>query len=164
MTRGGKRAHEVTVVRTGPDLVRLQPGEADPELRRGRRYLVAYIGVMGPQDGVDIVVRAADIVVDRPANGAALACPLPVSGRAVVFEGTVNVRIDAYRPDGARVTAGEGVVTGSGTPPAAPYSGQISCSPPSGVEPSGIVMFREIDAAGDGSTALLATVVPVRLP
>ena len=65
MTRGGKRADEVTVVRTGPDLRRLQPGEPDPELRRGHRFLVAYIGVMGPQDGVDIVVRAADIVVSK---------------------------------------------------------------------------------------------------
>jgi glycosyltransferase involved in cell wall biosynthesis len=65
MTRGGKRADEVTVVRTGPDLRRLQPGEPEPELRRGRRFLVAYIGVMGPQDGVDIVVRAADIVVHK---------------------------------------------------------------------------------------------------
>ena len=65
MTRSGKRADDVTVVRTGPDLRRLRPGEADPELRRGRRFLVAYIGVMGPQDGVDIVVRAADIVVNQ---------------------------------------------------------------------------------------------------
>ena len=65
MTRGGKRADEVTVVRTGPDLRRLRPGKADPELGRGRRFLVAYIGVMGPQDGVDIVVRAADIVVNK---------------------------------------------------------------------------------------------------
>jgi glycosyltransferase involved in cell wall biosynthesis len=65
MTRGGKRADEVTVVRTGPDLRRLRPSEPDPELRRGHRYLVAYIGVMGPQDGVDIVVRAADIVVSK---------------------------------------------------------------------------------------------------
>jgi glycosyltransferase involved in cell wall biosynthesis len=65
MTRGGKRADDVTVVRTGPDLRRLQPGAADPELRRGRRFLAAYIGVMGPQDGVDIVVRAADIVVNQ---------------------------------------------------------------------------------------------------
>ena len=65
MTRGGKRADEVTVVRTGPDLRRLKPGEADPELRRDRRFLVAYIGVMGPQDGVDIVVRAAGIVVNK---------------------------------------------------------------------------------------------------
>jgi glycosyltransferase involved in cell wall biosynthesis len=65
VTRGGKRADEVTVVRTGPDLRRLRPGEPDPELRRGHRYLVVYIGVMGPQDGVDIVVRAADIVVSK---------------------------------------------------------------------------------------------------
>ena len=65
MTRGGKRADEVTVVRTGPDPLRLKPGEADPELRRGHRFLVAYIGVMGPQDGVDIVVRVADIVVNK---------------------------------------------------------------------------------------------------
>src|SRR6476659_7234811 len=65
MTRGGKRADEVTVVRTGPDLRRLRPGEPEPELRRDHRYLVAYIGVMGPQDGVDIVVRAADIVVHK---------------------------------------------------------------------------------------------------
>ena len=65
MTRGGKRPEDVTVVRTGPDLRRLQSGEPDAELRRGRRFMVAYIGVMGPQDGVDIVVRAADIVVNQ---------------------------------------------------------------------------------------------------
>jgi glycosyltransferase involved in cell wall biosynthesis len=63
--RSGKRADDVTVVRTGPDPQRLKPGEADPGLRRGRRFLAAYIGVMGPQDGVDIVVRAADIVVHQ---------------------------------------------------------------------------------------------------
>jgi glycosyltransferase involved in cell wall biosynthesis len=63
LTRGGKSAADVTVVRTGPDPERLRRGPADPEQRRGRRYLAAYIGVMGPQDGVDIVVRAADIVL-----------------------------------------------------------------------------------------------------
>ena len=65
MMRGGKSGADVTVVRTGPDPRRLKPGEADPELRRGHRFLAAYIGVMGPQDGVDIVVRAADIVVNK---------------------------------------------------------------------------------------------------
>jgi glycosyltransferase involved in cell wall biosynthesis len=63
VTRNGKPASDVTVVRTGPDPQRLRRGAAHPELRRGRRYLAAYIGVMGPQDGVDIVIRAADIVV-----------------------------------------------------------------------------------------------------
>jgi glycosyltransferase involved in cell wall biosynthesis len=63
ISRSGKSPRDVTVVRTGPDPERLKRGPADPELRRGRRFLVAYIGVMGPQDGVDIVVRAAGIVV-----------------------------------------------------------------------------------------------------
>ncbi len=61
--RSGKAPQDVTVVRTGPDPAKLTRGEADPALRRGRRFLAAYIGVMGPQDGVDIIVRAADIVV-----------------------------------------------------------------------------------------------------
>lgn len=61
--RSGKEPQDVTVVRTGPDPDKLKRGQEDPELRRGRRFLAAYIGVMGPQDGVDIVVRAADIVV-----------------------------------------------------------------------------------------------------
>lgn len=61
--RSGKAPEDVTVVRTGPDPERLYRGPQYPELRRGRRYLAAYIGVMGPQDGVDIVVRAADVVV-----------------------------------------------------------------------------------------------------
>ncbi len=63
VNRSGKSVTDVTVVRTGPDPGRLRRGPAYPELRRGRRYLAAYIGVMGPQDGVDNVVRAADIVV-----------------------------------------------------------------------------------------------------
>ncbi|MGH3405452.1 MAG: glycosyltransferase family 4 protein [Streptosporangiaceae bacterium] len=61
--RSGKAPADVTVVRTGPDPDRLRRGPADPDLRRGRKYLAAYIGVMGPQDGVDIVVLAADILV-----------------------------------------------------------------------------------------------------
>jgi glycosyltransferase involved in cell wall biosynthesis len=61
--RGGKAPGDVTVVRTGPDPDKLSRGPQHPELRRGRRFLAAYIGVMGPQDGVDIVVRAADILV-----------------------------------------------------------------------------------------------------
>jgi len=63
--RSGKSVNDVTIVRTGPDPERLRRGEPRPELRRGRRFLAAYIGVMGPQDGVDIAVRAADVVVHQ---------------------------------------------------------------------------------------------------
>jgi glycosyltransferase involved in cell wall biosynthesis len=63
ITRSGKASSDVTVVRTGPDPDRLSRGPEEPSLRRGRPFLAVYIGVMGPQDGVDIVVRAADIIV-----------------------------------------------------------------------------------------------------
>jgi glycosyltransferase involved in cell wall biosynthesis len=63
MRRGGKAPAEVTVVRTGPDQERLCRKAEVPALRRGRQHLVAYIGVMGPQDGVDLAVRAAAHVV-----------------------------------------------------------------------------------------------------
>jgi glycosyltransferase involved in cell wall biosynthesis len=63
--RSGKAAADVTVVRTGPDPERLRRGPDHPGLRRGRRFLAAYIGVMGPQDGVDIVLRAADVVIHK---------------------------------------------------------------------------------------------------
>ena len=63
--RSGKLPGDVTVVRSGPEPDRLRRGPADPALRRGRAFLVAYLGVMGPQDGVDIVVRAAEVVVHK---------------------------------------------------------------------------------------------------
>lgn len=63
--RGHRDPTDVTVVRTGPDLARLRPVPANPALRGGREHLVAYLGVMGPQDGVDVVIEAADLVVNR---------------------------------------------------------------------------------------------------
>lgn len=63
MKRGGKDRSNVTVVRTGPDPERLKRTAEVPALRRGREHLVAYIGVMGPQDGVDLAVRAAAHIV-----------------------------------------------------------------------------------------------------
>lgn len=63
LRRGHKRKSDVTVVRTGPDPDRLCRVEPDPSLRRGHRYLLAYLGVMGPQDGVDIALRAMRHIV-----------------------------------------------------------------------------------------------------
>ena len=64
-SRGGKPVEHVRVVRTGPDPERLRRHEPVPHLRRGRRHLVAYLGVMGPQDGVDLALGAADVVVNH---------------------------------------------------------------------------------------------------
>ncbi len=64
MTRGRVPGHRVVVVRSGPSRERFAAGRApDPALRRGRTFLVAYLGVMAPQDGVDHLLRAARHVV-----------------------------------------------------------------------------------------------------
>ncbi|MGH4014549.1 MAG: glycosyltransferase family 4 protein [Pseudonocardiaceae bacterium] len=63
LDRGGKRPGEVTVVRTGPDPNRMRRGEHDETLRRGYEHLLVYLGVMGPQDGVDLALRAMEHIV-----------------------------------------------------------------------------------------------------
>jgi glycosyltransferase involved in cell wall biosynthesis len=61
--RGGKRRQEVYVVRHGPDLRTLKPVAVKRDYRRGRRHLVLYVGVMGSQDGVDLLIQAAHHIV-----------------------------------------------------------------------------------------------------
>jgi glycosyltransferase involved in cell wall biosynthesis len=63
MRRGGKAPEDVSVVRTGPDPEVMKPAAPVPSERRGRDHLVAYLGVMGPQDGVDVALAAADHLV-----------------------------------------------------------------------------------------------------
>jgi glycosyltransferase involved in cell wall biosynthesis len=60
--RGHLADDEVTVVRNGPIADRFVRGEPDDALRRRRRYLCCYLGIMGPQDGVDLIVRVAQAV------------------------------------------------------------------------------------------------------
>src|SRR6185369_642787 len=60
--RGRLGADEVTIVRNGPIADRFVRGEPDDTLRRGRRYLCCYLGIMGPQDGVDLIVLIAEEV------------------------------------------------------------------------------------------------------
>ena len=57
--RGGVDPDRVTVVRSSPDPGRIFPADPDPQLKDGRRFLVSYLGTMGPQDGVDLFVEAA---------------------------------------------------------------------------------------------------------
>lgn len=58
ITRGKVPADRVVVVRSAPDLECFVPCDPDESLRGGKRYLLAYLGVMGPQDGVDYALRA----------------------------------------------------------------------------------------------------------
>jgi glycosyltransferase involved in cell wall biosynthesis len=63
--RGGVVPDRVHVVRSSPDPGRIFPVDPDPALKHGRPYLVSYLGTMGPQDGVDLFVDAARLVLTR---------------------------------------------------------------------------------------------------
>jgi len=63
--RGDVPREHTTVVRSGPDTSVMRPSEPDRALKAGARHLVVYLGIMGPQDGVDGVLRVADQVLRR---------------------------------------------------------------------------------------------------
>lgn len=63
--RGRMQPENVFVVRSGPDLRRLRILPPDERRKNGRRYLVGYVGVMGRQEGIDILLRAVDHIVHR---------------------------------------------------------------------------------------------------
>jgi glycosyltransferase involved in cell wall biosynthesis len=56
--RGGLAPEDVFVIRSGPDLGRFEVHEPDPAWKKGKRFLLAYLGEMCKQDGVDHLVRA----------------------------------------------------------------------------------------------------------
>lgn len=65
LERGDVPAGRSAIVRSGPDTAVMRPIPASPDLRRGREHLVVYLGIMGPQDGVDGVLHAAQRIVHR---------------------------------------------------------------------------------------------------
>lgn len=61
--RGGMAPERVTVVRSGPSLERMSIRPPDERLKHGRRHLVGYVGVMGKQEGIDLLLHAAHHLV-----------------------------------------------------------------------------------------------------
>ena len=56
--RGGIPSADVTVIGNGPRLDRTAKRPPRPELKRGREHLACWHGLMGPQDHVDLGLRA----------------------------------------------------------------------------------------------------------
>ena len=63
--RGGMHPDKVTVVRSGPKLDRLKIIEPVLALKKGRKHLVGYVGVMGKQEGIDYLLRALQYIVEH---------------------------------------------------------------------------------------------------
>ncbi len=65
--RGGISPDRVFIVRSCPDLKNIRPQPPDPALKEGKAYLVVYVGVMGPQDGLDLLLESVEYIL-RSAN------------------------------------------------------------------------------------------------
>jgi glycosyltransferase involved in cell wall biosynthesis len=63
--RGGMDPEKVFVVRSGPDLSRLKRVEPVPGWKRGKPYMVGYVGVMGDQEGIDLLIDSVEHLVRR---------------------------------------------------------------------------------------------------
>jgi glycosyltransferase involved in cell wall biosynthesis len=56
--RGKMKPDRVFVVRSGPNLARVRELPPDDTFRNGRSHLVAYVGVIGEQEGIDLLLEA----------------------------------------------------------------------------------------------------------
>ena len=63
VARGGMPSERVFVVRSGPSLERLKIVPADEKLKKGRKHLVGYVGVMGRQEGIDLLLHSIQFIV-----------------------------------------------------------------------------------------------------
>lgn len=65
VTRGRKRPEHVFVVRNCPDLTTLRRAPVQPEIKLGKPLLVVYVGFMGQQDGLDLLLESIEHIVKR---------------------------------------------------------------------------------------------------
>jgi glycosyltransferase involved in cell wall biosynthesis len=63
LQRGGMDADKVFVVRSGPSLERLKIVPPQEPLKQGRKHLVGYVGVMGKQEGIDLLLQSVKFIV-----------------------------------------------------------------------------------------------------
>lgn len=63
ITRGGMSPDKVHIVRSGPNLDRVREVPPDPKWRNGRRFVVGYVGVIGKQEGLDLLLDSVEHLV-----------------------------------------------------------------------------------------------------
>jgi glycosyltransferase involved in cell wall biosynthesis len=63
--RGGMAPEDVFVVRSAPKIETFKPGPGKTEMRRGAGAVMGYVGVIGQQEGMDLLVEAAEHLIRR---------------------------------------------------------------------------------------------------
>jgi hypothetical protein len=63
LTRGWREIRGRVRGALRPDLRRMMQVPPNPALKNGRKYLVGYVGVMGKQEGIDLLLQAVQLIV-----------------------------------------------------------------------------------------------------
>jgi glycosyltransferase involved in cell wall biosynthesis len=63
LTRGHMEPEDVFVVRSAPKIDSFIPGPGDPAYRKGAKTVLGYVGVIGQQEGMDLLVLAVEHLV-----------------------------------------------------------------------------------------------------
>ena len=61
--RGKMAPQDVFVVRSAPKIEKFEIRPGDPALKKGAKTLLGYVGVIGQQEGMDLLVAAADYLI-----------------------------------------------------------------------------------------------------
>ena len=65
ISRGEMKEDKVFVLRSGPKLERLKITPAKSEIKRGRQFMVGYVGVIGQQEGIEYLLKAAKYIKEE---------------------------------------------------------------------------------------------------
>jgi len=63
--RGKMNGNKIQVIRSGPKLDRLRLLPPDKQFFKGRKYLVGYVGVIGEQEGIDLLLESVKYIVSE---------------------------------------------------------------------------------------------------
>jgi len=61
--RGKMPAEKVQIVRSGPKLDRLKLTPANKKYKKGREFLIGYVGVIGEQEGLDLLLQSVKHII-----------------------------------------------------------------------------------------------------
>ena len=65
INRGRMPANKVQVIRSGPKLDRLKVNGGNCKYKKGRDFLVGYVGVIGEQEGLDLLLESVKHIVRK---------------------------------------------------------------------------------------------------
>lgn len=65
LSRGHMRPEDVFVVRSAPRIERFDLRPADPAVRKGAKTVLGWVGVIGQQEGLDLLIKAVDHLVRK---------------------------------------------------------------------------------------------------